>query len=294
MDTPCKGRLSIVRTAIGWIAVAVASLVVVAGPATAQDSRAAKAGAPQAGKHLSDEDLLKASQNPVADLVSLPIQFIGDFRVGPYDRTESAISLQPVIPVTLSDDWLLVTRIIQPIVWRPDYDSPSGRTFGLGDMSPTLFLVPRHTDALTWGVGPAMVIPTATNSRLGQGKFSIGPSAVVLAQPGPWTIGALVNNVWSVAGSDGRPSVNRMALQYFVARILDNDWYANSSPTIVADWKADRSNRWLVPVGGGIGRLVMYGTTPVDFAASAYVNAVRPDGGPRWQLNLQVTLLFPK
>jgi hypothetical protein len=253
------------------------------GPADAQKS-----------KIHSDEDLLKATQNPVADLISLPIQYITNFNIGPYNRTEHVVSLQPVIPVKLSEDWLLVSRIIQPIAWQPYLDQDSGGTFGLGDMNPTFFLAPRNPGDVIWGIGPAMVIPTATDDILGSGKFSLGPSAVVLVQPGNWTLGALVSNVWSVAGSDNHPSVNRMSLQYFISYNLKDDWYLTSAPTLVADWRASGGDQWLVPVGGGLGKLVMFGTMPVDLSASFYFNVVKPDGGSNWQLNLQLTLLFPK
>lgn len=242
-----------------------------------------------------DEDLLKATQNPVADLISVPIQNITNFGIGPYHRTDNTVSFQPVIPLTLSNDWMLVSRIIQPVSWQPYPERASGGQFGLGDMNPTFFLSPRNPGNLIWGAGPAMVIPTATNRILGLGEFCMGPSAVVLAQPGNWTIGALVSNVWSVAGVDGsRPSVNRMSLQYFVSYILKDDWYLSSSPTLSADWTASRGNQWLVPVGGGIGKLVLFGTKPVDFFAGFYGNVVKPDGGPSWQMLLQMTLLFPK
>ncbi len=255
-----------------------------AGPGTADAQKT---------KIQSDEDLLKATQNPVADLISLPIQYIANFNIGPYNRTEHVVSLQPVIPLKLSEDWMLVSRIIQPIAWQPYPDQDSGGKFGLGDMNPTFFLAPRNPGDLIWGLGPAMVIPTATDDILGSKKFSIGPSAVVLAQPGDWTVGALVSNVWSVAGSDNQPSVNRMSLQYFISRILKDDWYVTSSPTLVADWRASGSDQWLVPVGGGVGKLVAFDGMPIDLSASFYYNVVKPDGGPNWQLNLQVTLLFP-
>jgi hypothetical protein len=161
-------------------------------------------------------------------------------------------------------------------------------------MNPTFFLVPKNPGGVIWGVGPAMVLPTATDELLGQGKLSIGPSAVVLIQPGQWTLGAVVSNVWSVAGSDNRASVNRMSLQYFVSRILNDDWYITSAPTILADWKAKKDNRWLVPVGLAVGKLVTFGSTPVDFSGGFYTNVVKPDGAPDWQLSLQMTLMFPK
>ena len=248
----------------------------------------------QSTKAYSDEDLLKATQNPVADLISLPIQNITNFRIGPYNRVDNAVSFQPVIPVTLSEEWLLVSRIIMPVAWQPYPDRESGGQFGLGDMNPTFFLAPKNPGSIIWGVGPAMVIPTATGNILGAGKLSLGPSAVVLAQPGHWTVGALVSNVWSVAGSTGRPSVNKMSLQYFISYNLPDDWYVASSPILAADWRAQSGDQWLVPVGGGFGKLVTIGSMPIDFAASCYGNVVKPSGAPSWQLNLQVTLLFPK
>lgn len=242
----------------------------------------------------SDEDLLKAVQNPVADLISVPILNTTNFNLGPYNRAQNVLALQPVIPANLSENWMLISRIILPITWQPYPDQNSGGQFGLGDMTPSFFLAPRKPGAVIWGVGPATVIPTATSSILGQGKFSLGPSIVVLAQPGQWTVGALVSNVWSVAGSGSRPPVNRMTLQYFLAYNLKHDWYLTAAPILLADWRARAGNRWLVPVGGGVGKLVTVGAMPVDFSATAYGNAVTPAGLPTWQMNLQMTLLFPQ
>ena len=242
----------------------------------------------------SDQDLLKAAQNPVADLISVPVQNNVNPGISPYGRVQNVISLQPVIPLNLTDNWMLVSRIIQPIVWQPYPDQTSGGVFGLGDMNPTFFLVPRNPGALIWGAGPAVVIPIATNNLLGQGKLSLGPSAVVLAQPGAWTVGALVSNVWSVAGSGGRPPVNRMALQYFLAYNLPRDWYVTSAPTITADWRANSGNVWTVPFGAGVGKLVIFGDKPVDFSGTFYRNATTPAGMPTWSMSFQMTLLFPK
>jgi hypothetical protein len=242
----------------------------------------------------SDASLLKAVQNPVADLISVPILNTTNFNIGPYNRAQNVLALQPVIPANLSENWMLISRIILPMAWQPYPDQKSGGQFGLGDMTPSFFLAPRKPGSVIWGVGPATVIPTATSNILGQGKFSLGPSIVVLAQPGQWTVGALVSNVWSVAGSGGRPPVNRMTLQYFLAYTLKRDWYLSAAPILVADWRAQPGNRWLIPVGGGVGKLMTFGVRPVDFAATFYGNAVTPSGLPTWQMNLQMTLLFPQ
>jgi hypothetical protein len=265
-----------------------------AGRAYAQDQNALPAASQANATQESDEDLLKALQNPVADLISVPIQNNINPGIAPYGRVQDVISLQPVIPLNLTDNWLLVTRIIQPILWQPYPDQNSGGVFGLGDMNPSFFLAPRNPGALIWGAGPAVVIPTATSQILGQGKLSLGPSAVLLAQPGAWTVGALVSNVWSVAGSGGRPAVNRMALQYFLVYNLPHDWYLNSSPTLTADWRATPGDVWTVPFGLGVGKLVNIGQAPVDFSGTFYGNATTPAGMPTWSMSFQVTLLFPK
>jgi len=238
--------------------------------------------------------LQKAVQNPVSSLISVPIQNNSNFGVEPFDRTQDVLNIQPVIPVRMSDNWMLVMRIIQPIIWQPYPSQPTGGQYGFGDMNPTFFLSPAKPGKLIWGVGPALVIPTATDQILGQGKLSLGPSVVALAQPGKWTLGALINNVWSIAGSGGRPDVNQMLLQYFVNYNLDKGWYISVSPILTANWNASSGNVWTVPVGGGVGRVMKLGFQPVNISAAFYGNAVHPSGASSWGMRLQIAFLFPK
>src|SRR6201997_4942516 len=238
--------------------------------------------------------LQKATQNPVANLISVPIQNNSNFGVGPFDRTQDVLNIQPVIPVKLNDRWNLIARITQPIVWQPYPADTTGGEYGFGDMNPTFFLSPHKPGKLIWGAGPAIVIPTATNDILGQGKLSLGPSFVALAQPGHWTVGALINNVWSVAGSGGRPDVNQMLLQYFINYNMKKGWYLTVQPILTANWKASSGNVWTVPFGGGIGRIMKLGFQPVNLTAQFYGNAVHPAGVSPWGMRLQFVLLFPK
>ncbi|HXP06990.1 MAG TPA: hypothetical protein VN828_00780, partial [Acidobacteriaceae bacterium] len=180
--------------------------------------------------------LAKATQNPVASLISVPIQNNTNFGIGPYNRTQDVLNIQPVIPARISENWMLISRIIQPIVWQPYSADYTGGEYGIGDMNPTFFLSPAKPGKIIWGAGPAMVFPTATSSTLGQGKLSFGPSVVALIQPGHWTFGFLVNNVFSVVGSSHRPSVNQMTLQYFITYNLKKGWNINSGPIITANW----------------------------------------------------------
>jgi hypothetical protein len=195
---------------------------------------------PASAQQNSDDTaaLQKATQNPVASLISVPIQNNSNFNIGPADRTQNLLNVQPVIPVRVSENWNLIIRWITPIISQPIPTQKDIGVFGLGDMQPTFFLSPAHTGALIWGAGPIFQLPTATSQFLGQGKLGMGPSVVALVQPGPWTIGALVNNVWSVAGSGGRPAVNQFLMQYFINYNLDKGWYLSSAPIVTANWKA--------------------------------------------------------
>ena len=266
----------------------------------------AQGGAKPAAAANETADLAKATQNPVASLISVPFQNNTNFGVGPYNRTQDVLNVQPVIPVRLSEKWMLISRTIQPIVWQPAPAANAGGQYGFGDMNPTLFLSPAKPGKLIWGFGPAIVLPTATSTALGQGKLSFGPSAVALVQPGHWTIGALVNNVFSVAGSPHRPYVNQMLLQYFITYNLKKGWNINTGPIITANWRNKGSGEastgndttggsvWTVPFGGGVGRVMRLGYQPVNLSVNFYGNAVHPPGASSWGMRIQIALLYPK
>ena len=206
---------------------------------------------------VEESDLAKAAQNPVGDLISLPFQNNMNFDVGPADRTQNILNIQPVWPIGISKNWNLITRTILPVISQP---APgSDRTFGLGDLNFTGFFSPKMPGKVIWGVGPALVFPTATDDVLGSEKFSIGPSVVVLTMPGSWVIGGLVSNVWSVAGDDERADVNFFLAQYFVNYNFPSGWYLTSAPIITANWEADSGEKWTVPFGGGIGKVFRIG-----------------------------------
>jgi len=265
-----------------------------AAPAAAQPQQAGTTSSGQTG--ASTEELQKQVQNPVANLISVPFQNNIDFGNGPYDRTRNTLNIQPVVPFSLSERVMLITRTIFPIIIQPDLATPNQGAFGLGDINPTFFFAPARQSSLIWGIGPTFVLPAATERTLGAGKWSAGPSVVGLAQPGKWTLGALVSNVWSFAGQKSRPAVNAMTLQYFVNHNFTGGWYFTSSPILNANWRAGQGDKWLVPFGAGIGRVTRIGAAPVNWQIAAYGNVIRPDTLPssRWQLRLQLALLYPQ
>jgi len=238
----------------------------------------------------SSEELSQKAANPLADLMSIPLQNNTEYGIGPFDRSANVLNVQPVVPLA-GGQW--ITRTIVPFVWIPDVSAESGRiSSGLSDVTFTTFYTPQG-GATMWGVGPIVEVPTGGSVR-GSGKWSAGLSAVVLAQPGNWTLGLLANNLWSFAGADDRDAVNKGLLQYFLVYQLGGGWYLNSAPIMAVDWRADPGRRWKVPVGGGGGKLMFWGKLPVNLQAQAYTYVEKPAGGPDWQLRVQLQFLLPR
>jgi len=241
-------------------------------------------------------ELARAVQNPVANLISLPFQNNTTFEFGPKEKTLNVLNIQPVWPFELSEDWNLITRTIAPLISQPQLRAGQDRQWGLGDTLFTAFLSPAEPfKGVIWGAGPALLLPTATNDRLGADKWGAGPSAVLLAMPGNWVVGSLFSNVWSFGGS-GDDDVNLFTWQYFANYNLPEGWYLVTSPIITANWEADQSSdTWTVPFGGGFGRVFRIGgLPPMNASIQAFYNAWRPDSVGRWSMRFQLQFLFPK
>ena len=239
-------------------------------------------------------DLAQAAQNPVANMISLPLQNNTNFGVGPGDDVQNVLNIQPVIPVKLSENWNLITRTIAPLIYQPELGPGSDSEFGLGDINATLFLSPAKAGKIIWGAGPAFSFPTASDKVLGSEKWSAGPSVVALKIQGPWVVGCLASNLWSFAGDDDRQDVNQFLFQYFINYNLPEGWYVSSAPIITANWEADSDNTWTVPFGGGVGKIFRIGKQPLNAQVQGFYNAITPNNGADWTLRLQLQFLFPK
>lgn len=240
-----------------------------------------------------DTDLAKQAQNPIASLISLPLQNNTSFDVGPGDATVNTLNIQPVYPASLGN-FNVINRVILPVVYQGEVVPGIGSEFGFGDLSYTPFFTSRTPGKVMWGVGPSFLFPTASDSRLGSDKWSAGAGVVALTMPGKWLVGALAQNVWSFAGDDSAQDVNFLLFQYFLSYFYEGGWYLTSAPIITADWEASSGNRWTVPIGGGFGRNYRWGKQPVDAQMQVFWNAETPDGGGDWSLRLQFKWLFPK
>ena len=241
----------------------------------------------------SADELAKKLANPVASLISVPFQFNVDFGVGPDDDGEAyTLNIQPVIPFHIAEDWNLISRTILPVIGREDVFLLDDSVWGLSDTLQSLFLSPAEPGpaGLIWGVGPALLFPTATDKRLGSEKWGAGPTAVALLQEGPWTLGTLANHVWSYSGDADRADVSQTFIQPFVAYGLGNGQTITLNSESTYNWEAEE---WTVPVNLGYTKVFTVGKQPMSFQFGGRYYPEKPEDGPDWGLRAALTLLFP-
>jgi len=243
-------------------------------------------------------ELARKAQNPIANMISLPFQLNWNFDTGPLEKDQKILNIQPVYPITLNDDWNLVTRTILPIISQPPFAPGQGRENGIGDINFSAFFSPKKptSGGWIWGAGPILVMNTASDDRLGQGAWSLGPAGVFLKMSGPWVTGALINNVWSISEDSGLSDVNQMLIQPFINYNFPDKpgRYLSFSPIITANWEAESGQEWTIPLGLGIGQVMKFGKQPVNLQLASYYNVVRPDNASRWQIRAQLVFMFPK
>ena len=250
---------------------------------------------PAVGRGESDAELAKKTQNPIASLISVPLQFNYDDNLGPNDDgSRFLLNVQPVIPISLNPDWNIISRTIVPIIDLEDFPAQGDDESGIGDVLQSLFFSPKKPTAggLIWGVGPVISIPTASDDYMGSGKLSAGPTVVGLKQEHGWTYGLLANHLWSFAGEGGRPYVNATYLQPFLGYTLPSLTTLGVNTESSYDW---RTEEWSVPVNVMVTQLLKIGSRPVSLQAGLRYWADSPEGGPEdFGFRLTFTLLFPK
>jgi len=257
--------------------------------------------------YADDAALAKQSQNPIGNMISVPFQNTTYFDQGPTDKFVNIMNIEPVYPMSFNKV-NLINRFIIPVSYVEGQDSyaipgPGGDAalvpgtddeFGLGNITYQMFFTPKKPGKGIWGVGPVFELPTNTDDVLGTDTWSAGPGFVILAMPGNWVIGGLAYNIWSFSESNDAPDKNLLVAQYFINHNFAGGWYATSTPTMTADWEANSDDRWTIPIGGGMGRLVRFGNTPVDFKGQVFYNVEAPEDVGDWSVQFQVKLLFPK
>jgi hypothetical protein len=262
-------------------------------------SSAFAAEAPAAGREAARDDkaaaaeLAKQLSNPVAALISAPLQNNFDFGAGPNgDGFQYKLNMQPVIPFSLNDDWNLISRTILPYVYQENLFGTSSQS-GLSDTVQSLFFSPKAptSGGWIWAVGPVLLLPTATDDLLGAEKWGAGPTALVLKQENGWTYGVLGNHLWSFAGDSSRAEVNATYLQPFLTFTTRKQTTFGLNTESTYDWS---NSQWTVPLNPNVSQLVKIRGKPVSFMLGGRYYAEKPANGPEWGLRFQITLLFPK
>lgn len=246
--------------------------------------------------HAQDtEALAKQLANPIASLSSVPLQLNYDDGIGPLDDGDKfTLNVQPVIPVSISEDWNMISRTIVPIASQRDIFPGAGSQFGLGDTVQSLFFSPKALTAggWTWGVGPVFLVPTATDELLGGEKWGAGPTGVALKQTASgWTYGALFNHIWSFAGDGNRADINATFLQPFLAKGLGKGRTVNVALESTYDWEG---GKWTVPINIGYSKVSRIGKQLVSYQGGVRYYIEAPDSGAEWGVRFTFTLLFPK
>ena len=236
------------------------------------------------------DELAKQTQNPVASLISVPLQGNWDFGLGTREASATLLNIQPVMPFGINKSTNVILRVIMPLTSQPGSDEV--RINGMSDLLVTAFFSPAQSGRLIWGVGPAILLPAATNTMLGSEKFGLGPSVVALAQPGKWTLGGLFNHLWSMSGANDRSDVNQTFLQPFANYNLGGGLAVGASVEATGNWEADEA--WTAPLIFNVSKVTLLGKRPVSFSVGAGPTIASPDGGASWRFRLSATFLFPR
>ncbi len=241
-------------------------------------------------------DLAKKLSNPISDLVSVPLQFNWQQHVGPLELSQFILNFQPVMPFELNKNWNLIARVIMPFISQPPFVVSGEGTNGIGDIDASFFFSPKTTKGgFTWGVGPIFALPASYQPTIGSGHWSIGPTGVALQQTGKWTIGALVNQVWSVAGDDRREDVNQMFLEPFVAYQATHTVTLTIQSESTADWEADEADTdtWTIPINFEVAKLSTFGHFPASYQFGVGRFVAHPDNAATWKIRAAIIILLP-
>jgi hypothetical protein len=239
----------------------------------------------------SAEELAKQLANPVASLISVPLQNNFDFNVGPLDGFKYTLNIQPVIPISLSEKWNMISRTIIPVISQSDFTGKGNNETGLGDIAQSIFFSPKEVkNGLVWGIGPVFLLPTATDNVLGANKWGIGPNALILKLKGQWTYGALVNHIWSFAGN-GANDINATFFQPFMT-------YASKSGASIT-LASENTQSWDNDIFGGFAgvyyaKVVKFGKQMMQLGGGPKIYYGNNNFNPEWGIRVNIIFLFPK
>jgi len=233
-------------------------------------------------------------KDPIADLMQVSIESNLDFGAAAGNGFQYTLTFEPVLPVKLSNAWYLITRPNFSVVSAPESASGQSRTTGCSDLVTQFYFSPQASTPVIWGIGPVVGVPTGSDPLLGTGKWTLGPGVAIIKQTEHWTLGAIVNHVWSFAGDRNRSDVSLTLLEPEIAYSWGNGWEVGLDVESTYDSNAARGDRWLVPVEMSIGKVVNFGRRPVSLSVGVLPYALAPAGSPSVGLSFTIAPLFPK
>ena len=264
---------------------AIVLLVVARGAAMAQEGAKNEA----ADQHA---DLAQKLQNPVAAIINLPIENNWDFGIGNARAMTYTANFKPVIPFSLNRDWNLITRTIVPVMYAESPDKGGPSKAGLGDIKATVYFSPnKPVEGGFWGLGPGLILPTATDGTLGSEKWSGGPTGAVVRVVGNWTFFLVAAHAWSFAGNSNRSEVNSTFLTPQASYTTEKNTTFGVNSQSAYDWVA---TKWTVPLEFSVTQLLKIGNQQVSLSVAWRTYIERPEGGPNWGLGFTATFVFPK
>jgi hypothetical protein len=237
-------------------------------------------------------NLAKQLQNPVSTLINVPIENNWDFSIGKARAMAYTANIKPVVPFSLNKDWSLITRTIVPVMYAESPDEGGPRKAGLGDIKSSIYFSPaRPIGGWFWGLGPLLILPSATDETLGSEKWSGGPTGALVRQDGGWTLVLLIGHAWSFAGNRGSTKVNSTFLQPQVSYTTEKETSFGLSSQSTYDWVGEE---WTVPLEFSVSQLVSMGKQSVSLGVAWRTYVRRPEDGPSWGLGFTMAFLFPK
>jgi hypothetical protein len=237
-------------------------------------------------------DLAKKLANPISSLISVPFQNNSDYGIGEFNGSRNTLNFQPVVPIKINENLNLISRAVIPIISQYNITGRDTKQSGIGDAVVSAFFSPSKSEKLTWGIGPALLLPIGTNEFLTGKKFGMGPTAVALKQINGITIGALVNQIWSVAGAQDRADISQMFIQPFFNYNWPSGAGIGGNFEFTQNWKASTTTVWFNPTISGVTSL---GKQKTQFAIGPRINLAAPDGGKAdWGWRASAVFLFPK
>ncbi|MFI5391198.1 MAG: hypothetical protein ACHQYQ_07545 [Bacteriovoracales bacterium] len=239
---------------------------------------------------ISKEKLAEEVENPISYLMRIPIQDNYGFGIGPYDRAQNKLILQPVIPFHLTPNLNLIIHTFIPYIWWPDIYSPSGTYTGLSNIEVDFYFSQTNSKNFFWGIGPSLLFPTSTNSNITAKETGLGVNLSTVWTPSNWVFGILIKQIWSVGG----PDMSKLDLNYFVNLNFSNGYYLTTSPNITLDWEKEPGEQWVIPFGLGMGKVFKLGKRYLNSSLQGYYAVVTPTPASEWTIRAQIAFLFPK